>query len=327
MRSLIVLSFAGAALGQRPLPQRHFLVNREVVTLAKAGFSEPIIIDTVRSVPNRFDVTTDALVALASQGLSERVIGAMVAAEACGPRSDLAKVQPVRRRSGGPEAEGRWQMTGLKALFALATLLPGFACAQIGITTTELPNAARGVHYRATIGTSADGRCPSGDVTLSVADGRLPNGLELRAFWLEGVPREIGRFVFVISAHNACAAVGRTFELVVTGRPILEVTSGDITFKCGTSAGTCGAKTVLVSSTWPGLAYTADVEHAPWLRVKPARGMTPETDSALTGDAVRIEADPGKLTPGTYRGSVIFWTRDGANTPEVQVVLVVRERD
>ena len=73
-----------------PAQQRRFLLNRDIITLAKAGFTEQAIIDTIRATPNRFDVTTGALVALAAQGISQRVVEALLVAQTRGSPSDLA---------------------------------------------------------------------------------------------------------------------------------------------------------------------------------------------------------------------------------------------
>jgi hypothetical protein len=90
--ALVLLAALGPLrLAAQQHPQvRHFLVNRDVVALAKAGFNEQIIIDTIRAMPNRFDITTQALAVLSEQGLSQRVVEAMLVAKTCGSQSDLA---------------------------------------------------------------------------------------------------------------------------------------------------------------------------------------------------------------------------------------------
>jgi hypothetical protein len=78
LTSLFVLGFLPLS-GQQHPQRRHFLVNQDVVNLAKAGFTEHDIIDTVRAAPSRFDVSVAALVRLSAQGISERVVQAMLA--------------------------------------------------------------------------------------------------------------------------------------------------------------------------------------------------------------------------------------------------------
>jgi hypothetical protein len=66
-----------------------------------------------------------------------------------------------------------------------------------------------------------------------------------------------------------------------------------------------------------------EAHSAGWLRVAQENGVTPDMDSALTGDVVTVTVDASKLSPGTYRGSVLLWARHGANTPSIPIVLVV----
>ena len=87
--ALLLLGFQGLSAQQHP-QRRLYLLNRDVVALAKAGFTEQIIIETIRARPNRFDIATDALVLLSGQGISQRVVEAMLFAKTCGSPSDLA---------------------------------------------------------------------------------------------------------------------------------------------------------------------------------------------------------------------------------------------
>lgn len=281
--------------------RRNFLLNRDIVALAQAGFDEQTIINTMLVKPNRFDTSLAALRELASQGISERIVQVMLVAKNSKPAS-------VFERG--------------------ALLLPGRVTATygpqaLGFVQRELPMAGRGVPYNAPIETQVDGRCPNGNATMSIASGALPHGVELTMLRLEGTPRETGRFHFTIRAMNNCAVVSRAFELVVMGKPILETGPDQVSFSCQTPAHAAAQRTILVSSTWPSLPYTVETKNAPWLRAAQENGVTPDADSALTGDVVTLTADPAGLKPGTYRGSVVFRTRYGANAPSVAVVLLV----
>jgi hypothetical protein len=57
--------------------------------------------------------------------------------------------------------------------------------------------------------------------------------------------------------------------------------------------------------------------------VEPASGVTPDSGSALRGDAVTVRINPEKLNPGTYRAAVVFSTWMGANAPEIRVTLKI----
>ena len=283
-----------------PIPP-HVLQNRDVAALARAGFNEQSILDKMLTEPNRFDTTTGALADLAAQGISEDILRAMLMAKERGAPLCLAGGQSSQE-SAAPEA-GR---------------IPSG-----GILPEELPRAAREVPYRALIDIRVDGRCPSGNVSLSLAAGVLPRGLRLTISGLDGTPHELGKFRFTIRAANECVGVSRPYELAVDGKPLLETTPEEIAFSSPTPAHAPEPRTILVSSTWPNLPYTVETRNATWLRVLQEHGVTPDQDSAIRGDVVTLTVDPSKLSPGTYRGSVLFWTRHGANAPSVPVVLVV----
>ncbi len=214
-------------------------------------------------------------------------------------------------------------MTSASMLVAAGILIPGLSLGQLRIGPDELPLAAKGLHYSVPFYTYVDGRCDRGNASLSLTGGTLPKGLALEASGLEGVPREIGLFHFTIRAENLCAVATRAFEMTVTGRPILEAAPDEIAFACLTHGPAPAPKTILVSGTWPSLPYRAEARNADWLRVKQGFGVTPDPDSAMTGDVVTLTVDVAKLEPGTYRGWVLFRTRNGANAPAVPVVLVV----
>ncbi|MCX6626189.1 MAG: hypothetical protein NTW28_00980 [Candidatus Solibacter sp.] len=280
---------------------RHFLLNRDILALASAGFDEQTIVNTILAKPSRFDTAADALASLAAQGLSQRIVQAMLVAKACGSPADLGGGRPAPCR---PEPEARRPQTGASG-------------------SRQLPRAAMGEDYRTPIDIHLDRRCLLGDVSLSLAGGALPKGLQLTMSGLAGVPREMGLFHFVVLARNVCTAVPVSLQLLVTGKPILEAAPDEIAFSCPSPAQSPAPRTILVSSTWPNLTYAVEKRNADWLRVTQARGVTPGLDSAITGDVVTLSVDPSKLKPGVYRGSVHFSTWDGANSPDVPVVLVV----
>ena len=57
---------------------RNTLTNHGVVTLAKAGFNEEFIIDTILSSRTQFDTSVDGLAELAREGITERLIRVMM---------------------------------------------------------------------------------------------------------------------------------------------------------------------------------------------------------------------------------------------------------
>ncbi|HEU0121696.1 MAG TPA: hypothetical protein VFQ91_14300 [Bryobacteraceae bacterium] len=81
MRLLIGLAFSVAMLAAEPetlaLP-RHVLTNDGLVVLARAGLGDGLLVDLIRHKRTQFDTSADALAALARQGMSERVLRAVV---------------------------------------------------------------------------------------------------------------------------------------------------------------------------------------------------------------------------------------------------------
>jgi hypothetical protein len=277
--------------GQEIRLMRHFLMNRDIVALAQAGYSEQTIIDMLLAKPNRFDTNADALVDLAAHGISERVVEAMLLSAACG--------------------QGCAQ--GIEKLLL----------AEARREEQPLPVAAKGVAYRTSLDIRADVRCPMADATLSLVSGKLPPGLRLAMDGLDGTPLETGRFRFTVRIANGCSSRTRTLALEVNGKPILETSPDQITFTAKVSGRNPAPRAVLVSSTWPDLPYRVEKQNANWLQVNLASGRTPPANSALTADTVTLTADPTKLNPGTYRGALVFSTPGGADVQTVPVVLVV----
>lgn len=70
--------------------------NADVVALVKAGLSSSIIIDKIRTSKTDFDLSTDALILLKQAGVSDEVVGAMLA----------AKTQVTAPTGGGAAAVG-----------------------------------------------------------------------------------------------------------------------------------------------------------------------------------------------------------------------------
>jgi hypothetical protein len=78
-----VVFTVGVLSGQTTVPLngigKNVLTNQGVAMLARAGYSEGFIIDMIHQKQTQFDVSTDGLVFLAKEGLSERIVRTMVA--------------------------------------------------------------------------------------------------------------------------------------------------------------------------------------------------------------------------------------------------------
>jgi len=208
-------------------------------------------------------------------------------------------------------------------LFPMALAICCLPAHPLQIRTEKLPWAIVGQPYRAEIHTGLDDRCMTADVRFTLASGGLPEGLNLDVFGVEGTPREVGRFQFTIRAANQCIAVEKNIELFVTGKPVLDAAPAELTFEYHVGSALPKARMVVVRSTWPRLPYTVTANGTPWVHAEPASGVTPDSGSALGGDAVTVRINPEKLNPGTYRTTVVFSAWMGANTPEIPVTLKI----
>lgn len=72
------LGLTGVCRAQTVPYSRDALTNRDVVVLAKAGFNEDFIIETIQGSRTQFDVRVDGLADLAKQGITERLIRVMM---------------------------------------------------------------------------------------------------------------------------------------------------------------------------------------------------------------------------------------------------------
>jgi len=63
------------------------MTNDEVISLTKAGLASSIIIGKINSTPSSFDTSTDALITLKKEGVTDEVVAAMMQAKAGRPVS------------------------------------------------------------------------------------------------------------------------------------------------------------------------------------------------------------------------------------------------
>lgn len=74
------------------------LTNVDLIRLAQAGVSEQVIINTVKSNGGSFDLSTDGLIELKSNGVSDRVIAAVQSAGSAPTTTTVSSVAPVTTR-------------------------------------------------------------------------------------------------------------------------------------------------------------------------------------------------------------------------------------
>lgn len=84
LTALLPLVFCTFAFSQQPLN------NDAVVKMAKAGLDEGTIVTMIQNAPGHYDLSTDALIALRKDGISDKIIGAMAAKNAAPPAPSAA---------------------------------------------------------------------------------------------------------------------------------------------------------------------------------------------------------------------------------------------
>ena len=204
---------------------------------------------------------------------------------------------------------------------AIAAAVPALAASGIAIRTEDLPRAIRGVSFAAPIQLSMSGRCPIDDVHFTLASGRLPSGLGFNLSGISGIPRELGFFRFVVRAENSCTSAAREFQILVTAKPILEVSPETVEMAVTAGDGAHQRTTVLVSASWPGFPYSVSEPREHWLTLLPAEGITPSEGSALRGDRLILDVDPSKLEPGLYRQTITVSGWQAASVARIEVVV------
>ena len=80
---------------------------------------------------------------------------------------------------------------------------------------------------------------------------------------------------------------------------------------------------IQVRSTWPGREYGIQKAGVAWLRAVARSGRTPREGTAVNCDLVELMVDAADLAIGVYQATLRLWTWQGANAPEVQVLLKV----
>ncbi len=98
MRALFIAAFSMASLllaVPTLVDAQEVLTNQSVVEMVKAGLSERVIIAKIRTSPTKFDTQTDALIALKKNGVSEKIIEAIMSPSAPGAAAPPASSAPA----------------------------------------------------------------------------------------------------------------------------------------------------------------------------------------------------------------------------------------
>lgn len=208
----------------------------------------------------------------------------------------------------------------------LTAIVPAHAAAEIEFVTSALPWAIAGKGYEAPpLEVRVSGSCPIGGVGYAVVSGALPPGLQLsRLGYFSGTPLHTGGFSFTVRASDGCGNTDKEFKLVVTGAPVLTVGPPRISFTAKPGEAVAEQQ-ILVSATWPRLAYRLNLSNAAWLAATPDNGTTPREGSAMAGDTVHLHVDTTGLKPGHYTAWILVSSWQALQPVRVDVDLTVNQ--
>lgn len=184
-----------------------------------------------------------------------------------------------------------------------------------------LPDAVRGESYEVSLRLPPGNRCPS-DTFWRVAGGNVPQGITADVNGVRGILRQPGEYQFVLEAVNNCGKIQLPVQLTVKAPPLLVVSSESIQLEAFTGSGPM-TRHVLVGSNWPELPFSVISDAVRWLSVTDA-AMTPAADSALSAMPIDIHIRPQDLQPGVYRAKLRVSAWSAANSPVIDVTLVVK---
>jgi len=86
---LLLATASVAASAQQPL------TNESVIRMTKAGLGDSLIVQAINATPGSFSTSTSDLITLKQAGVSERVIGAMIAKHSAPPSPDVPEGIPA----------------------------------------------------------------------------------------------------------------------------------------------------------------------------------------------------------------------------------------
>jgi hypothetical protein len=97
--------------GAQTAGAQKILTNQDIAVLAKAGFTEEFIVNTILSEKSHFDTSAAGLAELAKEGLNERVVRAMAGAGTGWETGTRPAAQPAGPSVAQPAAQSAAQPT------------------------------------------------------------------------------------------------------------------------------------------------------------------------------------------------------------------------
>jgi hypothetical protein len=101
----LALNTADPCAAQSMASKRSVLTNRDIVTLAKAGFDEDFVIDAIARSRKEFDTSADALAALAGEGITQRIVRAILDSETSAPKPEATRAEAAPQTTQPPQPQ------------------------------------------------------------------------------------------------------------------------------------------------------------------------------------------------------------------------------
>ena len=92
MKLLFGLICCALLLASPAVAQTETLDNGTILTLVQAGLGDDVIIAKIKTSPNRFDLSTEAIIGLKQKGVSSPILAAMISASSSSPVSAAASM-------------------------------------------------------------------------------------------------------------------------------------------------------------------------------------------------------------------------------------------
>jgi hypothetical protein len=103
-RIFLITLIMGFLLMAAPVFAEETLTNETVVTMVKAGLGEDLIIMKIKSSPSAFDLSTDSIIKLKTQGVNENILKAMM--ETKGETTQGQKTETPQTKDAKPSPYG-----------------------------------------------------------------------------------------------------------------------------------------------------------------------------------------------------------------------------
>lgn len=174
-KSLLAVLFLGIA---SLLAAQQTLNNDGVIKMMKAGLSEDVILSAITSSPGTYDTSADALVALKSAGVSDKVLAAVVG-KAVAPAAPTMTGTPSTGRPAGIDDVGVYYKDKSGAWVALMSEIVNFK------TGGVLKGMATGGIVKGDINGHIQGKQAKTSVTFpAVMAVYVPEGTEITEYQL-----------------------------------------------------------------------------------------------------------------------------------------------